>query len=52
MIKKELGLEQDEKEVLIRKFNDRLEKLTVPPTTLKSIKDELVKKKKGDRERS
>eukprot|EP00002_Diphylleia_rotans_P026394 TRINITY_DN5257_c0_g1_i1.p1 TRINITY_DN5257_c0_g1~~TRINITY_DN5257_c0_g1_i1.p1 ORF type:complete len:933 (+),score=241.59 TRINITY_DN5257_c0_g1_i1:45-2843(+) len=43
MIKKELGLEQDEKESLMKKFNERLEKMNVPPTALKTIKDEMTK---------
>ena len=31
-IKKELGLEKDDKETLVSKFNERVAKLTLPPT--------------------
>merc|ERR1712000_551349 len=42
-IKKELGLETDEKEMLIEKFRARLEKLTVPEEVMKTINEELTK---------
>jgi len=42
-IKKELGLEQDEKKTLTDKYEERLKKLVVPETAMKVIKDELSK---------
>lgn len=41
-IKKELGLEQDEKKTLVDKFEERLKKMKVPETAMKVIKDEMV----------
>ncbi len=41
-IKKELGLEQDEKKTLGDKYEERLKKLTVPEHAMKVIKDEMV----------
>ncbi|KNC52765.1 ATP-dependent protease La [Thecamonas trahens ATCC 50062] len=42
-IKKELGLETDEKEALAEKFRSRLEKLRVPPHAASVIDDEMAK---------
>ena len=42
-IKKELGLEQDEKKTLVDKYEERLKKLTVPENAMKVIKDEMAK---------
>lgn len=42
MIKKELGLEQDEKKTLTDKFNERLKGLTVPEQVMTVIKEEMV----------
>ena len=41
-IKKELGLEQDEKKALVDKFNDRMKNMKVPEHAMKVIKDEMV----------
>jgi len=42
-IKKELGLEKDEKETLHTKFTERIAKLEVPPEAAKTIEEELAK---------
>ena len=42
-IKKELGLETDEKEALADKFKDRMEKLTIPAHAKSVIEDEMTK---------
>lgn len=42
-IKKELGLEKDDKSMDIEKFNDRLKKRTLPPDIKKIIDEELEK---------
>ena len=42
-IKKELGLEKDDKTIDLEKFNTRLKERTVPPDVLKVITDELEK---------
>ena len=42
-IKRELGLETDEKETLLTKFKKRLAKLTVPPAVQKTIDEEMQK---------
>jgi Lon-like ATP-dependent protease len=42
-IKKELNIEQDDKEALIAKFHERLKNLKVPEQPLKVINDELAK---------
>ncbi|MFZ4772450.1 MAG: endopeptidase La [Chlamydiia bacterium] len=42
-IKKELGLEKDDRSMDVEKFEKRLEKLMVPASTLKTILDELDK---------
>jgi endopeptidase La len=43
LIKKELGLEHDEKETLIQKYNERLQGKTVPEAAEKVIKEEMAK---------
>lgn len=42
-IKKELGIEKDEKTLDAEKFEARLKKLEVPPAVMETIKDELEK---------
>ena len=42
-IKKELGLEKDDKEALSTKFNERIEKKEVPAEVMKTIEEELAK---------
>jgi len=42
-IKKELGLEKDDKSCDLEKFQERLDKRVVPPDVLKVIKDEMDK---------
>ena len=45
-IKKELGLEQDDKEMVLKKFNDRIEKCgrdNIPKESLKVIDEEISK---------
>merc|ERR1719231_1357916 len=42
-IKKELGLEKDDKEALLNKFKDRLTELSVPEEAQKVIDEELEK---------
>ena len=42
-IKKELGLEKDDKTIDLEKFNTRLKERTVPPDVLKVITDEMEK---------
>ena len=42
-IKKELGLEKDDKETLAAKFNERIADKTVPEEAMKTIEEELAK---------
>ena len=42
LIKKELGLEKDDKEQLLKKFEERIAALELPPHAEKVIKDEMV----------
>lgn len=42
-IKKELGLEKDEKETLLAKFRERMEKKAVPPHAKAVIEEEMAK---------
>ena len=43
LIKKELGLEKDDKEQLLKKFEERIAALELPPHAEKVIKDEMSK---------
>lgn len=43
LIKRELGLERDEKQTIIEKFQERLKTLTVPEAVLKVINEEIVR---------
>jgi hypothetical protein len=42
LLKKELGLEQDEKESLSKRYEERIQSLKVPAHALKVIRDEMV----------